>query len=460
MDSEILVDMLVRIQEQDYNIDSLTIIRNDYIVIDAYFYPFTKDTKHIIHSCTKSIVSALVGIAIENGYIESVDQPVLSFFPQKTADNSDATKQALTLEHLLMMGSGLNCRDSYLYNWRGLSEMRTSDDWVQYMLDLPMVAEPGTRFEYCNGGSYLLAAILEQTTGMSALAFAENHLFGPLGITDVHWPTSPQGINIGWGEMYLKSHDMAKIGLLYLNEGHWEDKQVIPSSWVQASTSPQIRSGTLSDNYGYQWWVDSGGYYMALGFAGQFIFVVPEKNMIVVFTSGGDFPVPEILLNNYILPAGNSEDPQPPNPDGYERLNQLTQDSATPPDPELIPTLPDAAERISGQTYVFDPNNLDFKQFSLTFEESEAVFTLSYRDKIIEVKVGLDGLYRLTDAAGYRRAFQAYWENDATLIMNYEIVGYSEKGQYTMVFDGDKVSIRFLEDSTGTSENLTAQIQD
>jgi CubicO group peptidase (beta-lactamase class C family) len=151
--------------------------------------------------------------------------------------------------------------------------------------------------------------------------------------------------------MYLKPHDMAKIGLLYLNEGRWEDKQLVPSSWVQASTSPQIRSGTLSDNYGYQWWVDSRGYYMALGFAGQFIFVVPEKNMVVVFTSGGDFPVPETLLNDYILPAAHSDKPLPPNPDGIQRLNLLSQDSAKLPDSEPIPTLPASAEKISGRTY-------------------------------------------------------------------------------------------------------------
>jgi CubicO group peptidase (beta-lactamase class C family) len=451
--------MLERIQEQDYNIDSLTIIRNGTIVTDATFYPFTKDKKHIIHSCTKSIVSALVGIAIENGYIENVDQPVLSLFPEKMPANVDLAKQELTLEHLLMMGSGLDCHDSYLYNWVGLNEMRASDDWVQHMLNLPMIAEPGTHFEYCNGGSYLIAAILQQTTGMSALAFAEHHLFEPLGITDVHWPASPQDINIGWGDMYLKPHDMAKIGLLYLNEGNWEDNQLIPSTWVQASTSPQIRSGTLSDDYGYQWWVDSEGYYMALGFAGQFIFVIPEKNMVVVFTSGGDFPVPENLLNNYILPSATAEEPLPPNPDANERLKHIIQDSVNPPDPEPLTPLPDTAERISGHMYSFDLNNLDFKQFSLTFHETKAVYTLSYRDRYIEVDVGLDGVYRLTDAAGYTRAFQAYWENDDTFRMNYELVGYSEKGQYTMIFNGDRVSIRFLEASTGTFENLTAQIQ-
>ena len=459
IDSETLADMMEVIQERDHNLDSLTIARNGYVVTDAYFYPFTRDTKHIIHSCTKSIVSALIGIAIENGYIESVDQSVLSFFPEKTAANSDAAKETLTLEHLLMMGSGLDCRDSYLYNWRGLNEMRASNDWVQYMLDLPMVSDPGTHFEYCNGASYLLAAIIQETTGMSALEFAEVNLFGPLGITDVDWPASPEGVNYGWGEMYLKPHDMAKIGFLYLNDGRWEEKQIIPSSWVHASSSPQIASGTLSDNYGYQWWVDSGGYYMALGYAGQFIFVVPEKNMVVVFTSGGDFPVPETLLDNFILPAAISEGQLKPNSDGVEKLNALIQTSSDPPAPEPAASLPDTAERINGQIYMFDPNNLDFKHFSLSFGENKAIFSLSYRDRHIEVDVGLDGIYRLTDAAGYTRAYRGYWSDNNTFSMDYQIVGYSEKGEYNMRFDGDQVTIEYREASTGTLEYLNGTPQ-
>ena len=127
--------------------------------------------------------------------------------------------------------------------------MRGSSDWVQFVLDLPMVEAPGTRFEYCNSASFLLSAIIQETTGMTALDFAEEYLFGPLGIEDVIWPTSPQGINIGWGEMRLKPHDMAKFGYLYLNQGRWDDQQIVSVDWVTISTKKQI-SGTLFDGYG------------------------------------------------------------------------------------------------------------------------------------------------------------------------------------------------------------------
>lgn len=197
MDSELLAEMLATIQEENYGIDSVSVTRNGYMVADAPVHPFEAGSKHIIFSCTKSVVSALIGIAIDKGYIESVDQPVPGIFPKRTAANLDAAKEAMTLEHVLTMATGLECRDSYLYRWRGLRQMEQSEDWVQFMLDLPMAEAPGSRFEYCNGASFLLSAIIQQTTGMTALAFAEEHLFGPLGITDVEWSANPQGIAIG-----------------------------------------------------------------------------------------------------------------------------------------------------------------------------------------------------------------------------------------------------------------------
>jgi CubicO group peptidase (beta-lactamase class C family) len=305
IDTNLLTDMVETIEDNNYKIDNVTILYRGQMVLDEYFRSFKPDTKHVIHSCTKSIISALIGIAIHQGYIGGVNQPVLDLLPGRQIANLDADKKAMTLEDLLTMSSGLECRDSYLYRWRGMNEMRRSDDWVQYMLDLPMAEPPGTRFEYCNGGSFLLSAIIHETTGMSAQDYAMENLFGPLDIKDIYWPSNPEGISIGWGEMHLKPHDMAKIGMLYLNQGKWEGMQVIPAAWVEASTRMHLPA-TLSDGYGYQWWVDEGGYFMALGYQGQFIYVVPEVELVVVFVSNlaeSDFFVPEILLNDYILPA-------------------------------------------------------------------------------------------------------------------------------------------------------------
>jgi CubicO group peptidase (beta-lactamase class C family) len=332
MDSSLLAVMLGIIKEQKYAIDSVTVVRNGYIVMDATIHPFNSTSKHNIFSCTKSVVSALIGIAIDQGYIEGLQQPVLSFFPKRTIANRDANKDAMTLEDLLTMTTGFRCQDSYLYRWDGLNQMRESDDWVQFMLDLPMESEPGVRFEYCNGASFLLSAIIQETTGMSAHEFAEEHLFGPLGISDVDWSSSPQGISVGYSELRMRPHDMAKIGYLYLNDGRWEGEQIVSSEWVKASTSEYV-SATLEDGYGYQWWIDDSGMYLALGYSGQFIFVIPDKAMVVVFTSSleeSDFYIPQTLLNEFIVPAAIASSPLPDNAEDVALLESIITDLMIP----------------------------------------------------------------------------------------------------------------------------------
>jgi CubicO group peptidase (beta-lactamase class C family) len=325
VDSNLLVKMLETIGEKKIVIYSVLVIRNGYLVLDAYSYPYDSDDTSNIHSCTKSVSSALVGIGIDKGYIKDVSQPVLDFFPMRVAKNLDAYKKAMTLENLLTMTTGLECRDSGLHDWRGLRQMKSSADWVQFIIDLPMVDVPGTRFEYCNGASFLLSAILQKQTGTNTLSFANEYLFTPLGIFDVRWPSNPQGITVGHSDLYMKPHDMAKIGYLYLNDGMWDGKRIISSQWIKASTRKHI-AATLTPGYGYQWWIVSPGIYTAVGHKGQFIVVAPEKNIIAVFTSSlnpEDTHSPLGLLTSYIIPAVKSDEPLPENPNGEKALKSL-----------------------------------------------------------------------------------------------------------------------------------------
>ena len=338
MGSRVLVEMVEHVQNKSLHIDSILIVRNGYMVLDTYFWPFSKKDKHIIHSCTKSIMSALIGIAIDKGFIQNVNQPIKDFFPDKAFADQEELKKSITLENLLMMTSGLKCRDSYLYRWEGLFQMRSSPDWAQYVLDLPMAGPPGEKFEYCNGVSYLLSVIIQNTTQMNTLAFARIHLFEPLGIRDVGWATSPQDVYIGWGEMRLKPHDLAKFGWMFLNKGRWGNKQIVPSAWVEVSTRRQVDTA-LFDGYGYQWWVDSAGYYMAVGFKGQRIFIIPGKNIVAVFTgdlTGKDSLVAKKLLDTYIIPAASSTTALTPNPDNQVRLDALVNRVAKAPSAGFI----------------------------------------------------------------------------------------------------------------------------
>ena len=486
MDSEMLAKLFDSIQNLNHAIHSVTVIRNGYLVADATVHPFGQGSKHIIHSCTKSISSALIGIAIEQGYIESVNQPVLSFFPRRTAANLDANKEAMTLEHILMMASGLECRDSGSYRWRGLFDMMQSDDWVQFMLDLPMAEPPGTRFEYCNGASFLLSAIIQETTGMSASAFAEAHLFSPLGISDVEWPSNPQGITIGWSELRMLPHDMAKIGYLYLNQGRWDGEQIIPAAWVAASTRKHIsvQSHAEGEGYGYQWWIDDSGRYEAIGYVGQFIFVVPELELVVAFTSdlsGDNYFVPRNLLNAYIIPAVRSSTPLPPNPVGVKLLESKIQEVAlTWAEPEPVPPLPEIAQRVTGQTYVLDPNPTGLLSVSLTFQEEaealmswtlspdEAEWYLGYLSIVnpqywskVEWPVGLDNVYRFTPGPyGIPMRCKGWWESEETFVIHCDLIGNVGRWTNQFTFEGDQVALQISVEAFGLLVETSGRLEE
>jgi len=320
--SEALTKMLDAIWQKNYTIDSITIIRNGYVVLDAYKRPNKPQNKHILYSCSKSVISALIGIAIDKGYIKSVDQPILNFFPERTAENLDQRKKNMTLKHVLTMATGLTCLDSYLYGWIGLYEMRNNSDWVKHMIDLPMIASPGSTFEYCNGATFLLSAVLQKTTGKNALEFANEHLFAPLAIENADWEKNQQGISLGYGGLSLRPQDMAKFGYLFLKRGKWMEKQVVPTRWVNESTQKHIEA-TITPGYGYQWWVVNPDIYTAVGYKGQRIYVLKKQNMVVVFTANlgkqGNL-IPDGLLRGYIMPSIKSVTALPENQKAFQAL--------------------------------------------------------------------------------------------------------------------------------------------
>lgn len=328
IDPKLLIEMLERIITDGVDIDSISIVRNGYLVADIYMLPADKYKKHVLHSCTKSFTSTLIGIAIDKGYITSVEQPVVDFFPERSIRNMGELKRSITLENLLTMSSGLETKDNpKKHGLYGLLEMRATNDWTQYVLDRPMAEPPGTRFEYGNLVSFLLTSILHKQTEVSVMGFANKHLFGPLGIKDVKWHKSPKGINTGYGDLWLTPHDMAKLGLLYLNNGFWENQQIISTSWTEKSTNGQLSVGP-SLQYGYHWWV-AEDFYFAMGYEGQFIFVIPNKNMVVVFTSslvGQSLWTPFEYLEKYILPAAKSTEVISVDVANSQRIGELTRD--------------------------------------------------------------------------------------------------------------------------------------
>ena len=321
MDGDNLQEMVAYIKENRIAIKSAVVVRHGYIVLDENFQGY--QTRDNLKSVTKSITSALVGIAIDQGYIEGVDQTVLSLFPNRMIANLDARKQAMTVEDLLTMRAGLDWPSGPCW-WAGGAEcsdyttqiMLEDENSLQFILDQPIANDPGTTFIYTSGASHLLSTMITERTGLSALDFAKENLFKPLGIQNVGWQTDGEGINMGWSDIAMLPHDMAKVGYLFLNEGQWDGKQVISAEWVRASQQPLAVNNSntgIQPMYGYQWWVNPDlGFYNAAGAGGNYIIIVPGEDMVVVFTGNlsGDLQqdnywegTPEELFRVYILPA-------------------------------------------------------------------------------------------------------------------------------------------------------------
>ena len=303
MDSTILARLTSAVADGRLGVHSVLVVRNGYLVAERYAPPYTAETHHVNFSVTKSFVSTLVGIAIDRGRLSDVRAPVVGLFPERDfthLDNHDARKRALTVEDLLTMRAGFEWSESRDAH----GGFEKSANWLDYVLDLPMAESPGSRFNYCSGCSHLLSEIVQQSTGTPTLDFARRELFAPLGIADYRWETDPDGTACGGWGLRLTPRDMAKLGYLYLNDGRWDDRQVVSAEWVRQATKTHV---TLDDGfgYGYQWWtyrpLDA---YFARGKAGQLIVVVPSKSLVVVFTSETPSDLPLLkLIEEYVIPA-------------------------------------------------------------------------------------------------------------------------------------------------------------
>lgn len=280
-------------------------VRGPYNYYDPEWHPFYKHgTLHTMQSVSKSFTSALVGIAIARGELPPVETKVLPLLDGFRLPGTDARRSDMTLAHVLTMTTGIKWDEStvtYTDPANSCANMEKSQDWIQFVLDQPMAEPPGAKFVYNSGATELLSYLIKKGTGKQAHEYASEQLFAPLGITDTYWKTTPTGLADTEGGLYLAARDLAKLGYLYLHDGVWDGKRLLPEGWVKASTSPQVdtRPGVdRSRRYGYQWWVlpygKDGSYaYAALGYGGQRLIVVPEHDLIAVFTGWNIYESPE-----------------------------------------------------------------------------------------------------------------------------------------------------------------------
>ncbi|MFH1152659.1 MAG: serine hydrolase, partial [Pseudomonadota bacterium] len=260
---------------------SLLVVHNRCLVVERYFRDGSRTKPHNLKSATKSILSALVGIAVDKGLIR-LDQPIADFLPQVCGLDDDR-KRNITVRHLLTMTSGLAPTSYQAYN----SWIRQGD-WVITILNQPMVADPGTLHQYSTGDAHILAAVLTAATGTGVRDFACRNLFDPLDIEVKGWDIDPQGIQQGGNNLSLVPRDMARIGQLYLDRGRFGTRTLVPGWWVDASTRPgYMGAHAVYGYYGYLWYSRPGGSndFVAVGFGGQYIYVSPEHETVLIVTS-------------------------------------------------------------------------------------------------------------------------------------------------------------------------------
>ncbi len=460
-DSTRLADGLTAIKENGTPIHSLLIVRRSSVILDATFYPYNASTYHDVASVTKSVMTTLIGIAADQGKF-SLDQPIMSFFPNRSIANRDARKEHITVRHLVSNSSGLDCTAAE--GEKTLDEMKDSVDWIQFVLDRKVIYDPGTHFEYCSPGMHLLSAILRQATGMTALEYARINLFEPLGIHDVYWPTDPQGYNHGWGDLALYPQDMAKIGYLFLHEGRWDGKQIASREWIHQATKRQMDTGASeNEDYGFGWWVSRPDadipYYMASGRGGQRILVAPSIDMVLV-TTGGGYDFSEI--EGYIKAAiGDLEEPLPANPTGVEHLKAVVADLALAPIAHAVSPLPEMAKSISGQVFLLEqPNPMEVRSLQLDFgDTAEAILRVNKVNETDSkvVKIGLDEIYRSTGEEDPVIA-RGKWMDDRTFIIDYDEGLGLDTYILKMQFSDHHLFLEVNDISHGRNLNIEGQI--
>jgi CubicO group peptidase (beta-lactamase class C family) len=460
LDSEILLKMLKNIKDEELKIRGIIIIRNGFLILESYIHPYNRHTMHDVKSVSKSIISALAGIALREGILKNLDQTVYEFFPDYFS-GTEPRKKEIDLRHLLSMASGLDIDE----NGPVMGEIMTHNDLIRATFDRPMITNPGEEFTYCTLLTHTMAGIMAKASGMDLLELSKKYLFNPLGINSVHWEKDPQGLYFGGDKLWLTPVDMAKFGFLFLNEGKWDNQQTVPEDWVIESTTSQFKSFDTQgyDGYGYGWWLMDDNSYYARGFGGQIISIYPEQQMIVVFT-GADNNRWRQLTDTYILPAVKGNKSLPKNINAQQQILKIVNELMVPVPHTPLP-LPEIAKSISGKTYILEENELNFIDLTLWFERNDFCRLLIRDNKdTLDLVVGLDNVYRLTEGLTWGMkphnnilALRGKWMGPDTFFVDFHEIGEPFYFDMQFLFTEDELEASLIWKPMDWSFNLKGQ---
>jgi len=304
-----LYEVLRQLQHNEHKINSFLLIKSGKLLLEEYYNERTIKTPQDLRSVTKSIISILMGIAIDKEFITSLDDPIQKYLPNtRPLKNLSASKEQITIRHLLTMSTGLDCNDWDKKSKGQEDKVYKKKDWIQYTLDLPMVQEPGVTSTYCTMGVVIAAQIISNASGMSLDQFAKQFLFTPLGINNVSWKhTSKKEVVDVAKRIQMIPRDMAKIGLLLLNNGKWNNSQIVSKDWIEESLNAHTKISNI--DYGFLWWTTPFGSKtakVATGNGGQYIMLFKDLNLIAIFTGSAynsqEDKLPFTIMNKAVVP--------------------------------------------------------------------------------------------------------------------------------------------------------------
>jgi CubicO group peptidase (beta-lactamase class C family) len=381
--------VLAFVEAAEKNVDalhSLMVLRHGQVVAEGWWEPYRRDDPHVLFSLSKSFASTGIGLAVAEGRL-SLDDTVLSFFPEEAPAEPSENLKALRVRDLLAMSTGhhADAIEPFPYMDPGVSQTRA-------FLSLPVAHKPGTHFVYNTPASFMLSAIVQKVSGTPLVDYLRPRLFEPLGIRNPKWEATPKGVSLGGFGLSVTTEDIARFGQLYLQKGEWGGKRLLPAEWVAAATSRQVANGSnpASDweqGYGYQFWRCRHGVYRGDGAFGQYCIVMPEQDAVVAITAGlRDMQAVLNLVWEHLLPALKAS-PLAADPSGQDRLAKKMASLTLPPPPGR-PTSP-TARRVSGRVFEIPKNDDKLEAVGVDFgKEAALVLSIEGHDYRLPVGIG------------------------------------------------------------------------